>query len=344
MKILAPDMPDAWALSPYLLDSHARHDFVNNGFYARRLEAQIGHMKGASAAVVSNGTLALELALRSLNLRPGAVVMVPALTFVGTAQAVVNAGLRPYIVDVDPTTKQLSPESMMSAAVACAVPVAVWGEPVSMKPWERPGCFTVVDAAGALTTQEVSQDSNIMTCFSMHATKFVGAYEGGAVCSSNFFWVQSVKDRANFGPGGTNAKMSEIHAATGLCSLSEPFLSAKRKKADALYAAYSAHLEMCPYVELPDPLQDRTLFNVGFVSKTHRNAVWTALSEAQIEAKVWYGPFLNRRAEFTEFLADDCGFHVTNHVADTTLGIPFHSFMTESDVEQVCDIIKRVRP
>mgnify|MGYP003393897224 CR=1 FL=1 len=230
IRVLVPDMPTAEDLLPYLELIDKKRVYSNIGPMVVELEETLAKITGAPVAVMSNGTLAIELALKSLYLRPQSPVLCPAFTFVATGQAIANAGLRPVLCDVDlDAAWQMTPEIAARAVhdshlpISAIVPVAPFGAPVDADAWSalsrELGIPVVVDAAGALTTQVLPDDPWMVVAYSLHATKFIGAGEGGAVSTKNEVLMRRIRELLNFGPGGTNAKMSEYHAAVALASL-----------------------------------------------------------------------------------------------------------------------------
>src|SRR4051812_30768581 len=113
IPLLLPDLPDASAILPFLKQIDAARWYTNFGPLSRQLEASLASTFGDEppyVASVSNCTLGLELALSSLGLTPGGRVLVPALTFVASATAILRAGFQPILADVDPTNWMLTPD------------------------------------------------------------------------------------------------------------------------------------------------------------------------------------------------------------------------------------------
>ena len=236
IKVLIPSMPTAEELLPYLRRIDESRVYVNGGQCLYELQDRLEALLHARVAPVANGTLAIDLALRAIELPPGSDVLVPALTFPGTGLAIRNAGHVPVLADCCPLTWQLTPEMAEAIvrerpSIKAVVPVAAFGLPVPADEWKAFHDAThlplVIDAAGALLQQVVPNRKGIAVCFSLHATKAVGAGEGGAVACVDPALIARVASMASFGPNGTNAKMSEYHAAVALASLAPERLQAK---------------------------------------------------------------------------------------------------------------------
>lgn len=344
IKVLIPSMPTADELLPYLRQMDEARVYVKGGPLVKRLELELSALTRSPCTVVANGTVSLELALRALELPRGAGVLMPAVTFVATAQAVVNAGHVPVLCDVDPATWQLN-AGLAAQLVAndrsirAVIPIAAFGLPVPIEPWERFNYRTnlpvLIDAAGAIYGQKTSPVPEIIVSYSLNATKALGAGEGGVIATSDLLLGERVASLANFGPGGTNARMSEYHAAAALASLRH--VTSWRTDVDRWYAE---HLPSGLCLQRgKQPM--RTLLPVLLPEGVSAAAAQDELARAGVEAKLWYRPFLDERAQF--FSCAKWGpMSVTETLREHLLGLPYHAFLTEADVTNVCSTLKRI--
>jgi dTDP-4-amino-4,6-dideoxygalactose transaminase len=354
IRVMVPSMPTADDLLPYLRAIDKSKIYCNNGPLVRGLEQRALarqwsisglNQKTHGACAVSSGTSALELSLRSLGLLAGSQVAVPHLTFRATAQAIVNAGLRPVYLDVDPYHFHMHP-SDVPEGVDVAVPVAAYGAPVATAEWENwvrryPERRVVMDCAGALGNQWVSYDAGVLTCFSLHATKFIGAGEGGLVVGPKES-VDKVRQLSSFGDarGATNNRMSEYHAVVALASMDRALeKSARLDEVDGWYRDWlsrlgpdvvllrrglSGNATSLLVVALPDdgadcPVNDR---------------VAALLRDQGVETRMWYRPFPQEMAS----LSDGGQLPLVARVASRThLGLPFHCDLDEASVRYVCE-------
>lgn len=213
-----------------------RQRFTNEGPLVREFEAAVAKVVGVEHAVaMCNATVAMEVAGRALGLE--GEVIVPAFTFVATAHALRWLGLVPVFADIDPKTHNLDPdrlESLISPRTSAIVGVHVWGRSCETEAIEaiaaRHDLPVVYDAAHAFACSRGERMiGGFGTCeiFSFHATKFVHSFEGGVVTTNDDALAARLRLMRNFGFAGldsivslgTNAKMSEAHAAMGLTSL-----------------------------------------------------------------------------------------------------------------------------
>ncbi len=197
---IRPRLPTAEQLLPYLTRIDESGVYSNDGPLVRNLEQRL------NGVAVSSATLGLELAAGAI-FKKGRPVRVSALTYPATILAIMRAGLKPIICDVDETTWALANIDDHS------VPTAPYGllTPEMQK-------APLIDAAGVNPFISVAGENDATMVFSLHATKVLPAGEGGLVRAlqpirgivardRNFGWDTTIKAI------GTNAKMSEYHAA-----------------------------------------------------------------------------------------------------------------------------------
>lgn len=350
LRLLLPALPTADELRPWLQRMEAAGVYTNFGPLSQELEEKLAARWSAERAVsvttAANGTAALSLALAALELPAGSSVLVPALTFPGTAAAVVAAGLKPVLGAVDDSTWLLTPglaERAAAQGVAAVVPVAVFGQPVPTGPWDdladRTGMRVVVDAAGAIGDQRVGRSTGVVV--SLHATKPLPAGEGGVFAAADAGWVQRVRTLSNFGfdggvsvrPGG-NAKLSEFHAAAALAGLeSWPRRAWRLRRLAARYARAAARLG----VRVTWPIGHRPWVRTTLVVRIPGgvpDGLTDRLNGAGVPTRRWYYPSLPHHPAYAACptLGD---VDATGRLAAGLLGLPFHSQLTGTDVDRV---------
>lgn len=341
----APRLPSLEKLREYLLRIDETRWYSNFGPLSAELDERLGHCFGHQdgVATVANGTMGLSLALATVAQGPG-LCLVPSWTFVATGHAVVNAGLTPMFVDVDPATGVLDVGRCRMLAkereVAAAVVVGPFGAPIDLDPWralrDDTGCAVVLDAAAGFDT---ARASDVPTVVSLHATKILPAAEGGAVACTSTEVVDDVRRRSNFGFYGnriakvsaTNAKMSEYHAAVGLASLDE--WASRRAALQVLADAYRARLP--DGIALDDGWGETWLSATCPARLAEADAVEVEaeLARRGVEARRWWGDGLHCQPAFAHVSADP--LPNTETLARRTLGLPFFLDMTVEQVEEV---------
>lgn len=356
IPLLVPELPTAGELRPLLERIDAARWYSNFGPLVLELESRLRETfhrdsrTPLSVCTVSNCTAGLELAMQALKLKPGARVLIPGLTFVATAAAVVRAGYEPAIADVDSGSWLLTPEIAKHACarvrVDAVMPVSTYGCPQDPAAWdsfsESTGIPVVLDAAGAYGNQRAGE--RLALAFSLHATKVLSGAEGGFVISPDPELVARVREMSNFGIGagglverpGTNAKLSEYHAAVVLAMLVRWEDRAKRRK--ELHRQYMATLaEHCPAVILQQRPADGvySIMPVLLPPGTHAADVANKLLEHGIETRRWYCPAIHCHPAFSG--APRAGtLDTVETLGDRLLALPFHLMLSTDDVGHVC--------
>ncbi|MGH8631667.1 MAG: DegT/DnrJ/EryC1/StrS family aminotransferase, partial [Burkholderiales bacterium] len=207
----------------------------------------------------------------------------------------------------------------------------------------------VIDAAGAFDNQTDAGRS--CAVFSLHATKSLAAGEGGFVVTTDSGLLAEVRRLSNFGielPGGmvpsvgTNAKLSEYHAAVALASLDG--WSARRERRVAVHRQYlDALARYCPTVVLQQRPPEG-VYSTMPVLLPERASAQTALERLAsqgIETRRWYCPTLEKHPAFRDLpIAGE--LRVSRTLSDRLLALPFHAFLGPEDVDAVCAALAAV--
>lgn len=349
VRVLRPALPGCDSLLPYLRRIDESRTYSNHGPLSREFRDRLCLMAGArGAALTSNGTTAIEVALRALAERGGTCLM-PAFTFIATAHAVLNAGLRPVLVDVDAGSMMLTPAIAREAIAtlaeppAAVVPVSAFGAPPDIQGWEafqrETGIAVVHDAAAAATS--IGTVGTAPVCLSLHATKVLGIGEGGAILTQDAGLAGRMTAITGFGfmghervsvARGGNFRLSEYAAAVGLAVLDG--LPAKLGRLRSLAMSYRRRLagrDSRLQQGAGEAWQTMTL-NV-LVPEGAADATTRRLDEAGVEWRRWWGLGTHRHPVFADLPRLDLG--VTEMLAPRLIGVPFHEDLTEGEIERV---------
>ena len=318
------------------------------GLKVGELEGLLAEACGVEHAVaVSSGTAALHLAVLALDLSPGDEVIVPAYTFPATANVVALAGLKPVLVDVDPVTMNVDPAQVeLRRRTKAIVAVHLFGRPARVE--ELPTTTLIEDAAGALGARRKGKPCGglgLLGCLSFHPRKIVTTGEGGAVTTSDGGFADSVRQLRNHGwqpPGmsdmpaaGLNYRLSDVLCAVGIPQLRR--LDELLARRDELAAAYRERLADLP-VLLPGADEgDRHGWQAYVIQVERRNEVLDGLRARGVEAQI--GTFALHR--LTAY-ADQGPFPGADHAFARALALPFHSRLTDSDLDRVAEALTQV--
>lgn len=329
---------------------------TNMGEKHQALEAALKDYFGAEQVTLfTNGHLALEAVIEAMGLT-GEVITTP-FTYVSTTNAIVRNGLRPVFCDIDPASYTLDPakiEALITPETSAIIPVHVYGNLCDTEAIEaiakKHGLKVIYDAAHAFG---VKKNGVSAACFgdasmlSFHATKVFNTVEGGAVICHD----PAVKERMdyikNFGvngperiiyPGG-NAKMSEFHAAMGLCNLRhiDEWIAGRK----AVVERYRKNLAGVPGLTImqdtPGVESNYAYFPVVFDgTKYTRDEAAARLAEQGIFARKYFYPPTNHNEAY--------GLHgdetpIATYISERVLTLPLYPDLALEDVDRICGII-----
>lgn len=255
--------------------------WVVQGPFVRQFEAQFSAFTGAACSVATSScTTALHLAVRCLDLRPGDEVIVPAFTWISTANVVEYAGARPVFCDIDLATFNLDAnllEDLLTPRTVGIIPVHLFGLCADMDAIQavarRHGLWVVEDAACGLGARQRGRHAGTFGeagCFSFHPRKAVTTGEGGMLTTSSRDvdrLARSLRDHGGavsdlerhaaggapllggFEHLGYNYRMTDIQAALGCSQLARAESMLKERAARA--QAYDAALSGVPWLRTP---------------------------------------------------------------------------------------------
>lgn len=259
-----------------------RRWLTNDGRYVRELEERLSSFLNVrNVVLVANGTLALEITARAMEI--GGEVIVPSFTFVATPHALQWQEITPVFCDVAPGTHHLDPariSEMVTPRTSAILAVHVWGAPCDVEGLQKVAdahdlklIFDAAHALGCSYRGEMIGGFGSAEVFSFHATKFFNTFEGGAIATNDDDLADRMRYTRNFGFAGyddvayigINAKMSEIHAAMGLTSLESMPNVIETNRAN--YEAYRSALSPLPGVEVfPYDVTEQNNFQYVIVS------------------------------------------------------------------------------
>lgn len=356
IPLLVPHMPSADDVLPYLRQIDSNRHYTNFGPLNLEFEQRLSRLFDLEEGkqfitTVSNCTLGLELALLAHRLPKGARVLVPSITFAATATSIARVGLTPVFSDVDEDCWQLTPDIARDAhskgLCDAVMPVATYGLGQDATAWdlfsEQTALPVIIDAAGAIGNQNFGKLADVV--FSFHATKSLGAAEGGAVISGSPTRVENIRKLSNFGIDtslglvteiGTNAKMSEYHCALGLASLDSWKDTMQQRR--TLMNMYRAQLrEDVPGIRFQAGTDDGVFPILPVLLPQSRTSIEVGeiLRASGIETRRWYCPGQSQHPAFAESPRVSERLPVADMLSSQILGLPFFIGMNEAQIKRV---------
>jgi len=313
------------------------------------------------AVAVANGTVALTLALEALEIRAGAAVLVPDLTWPSPAHAVLGVGARPVLVDVDAQSWNVSAETAAHARaekdLRALIVIDQFGCPADVDAISAlfPALPVISDAACALGSiapdNQACGARGIIACLSFHPRKLVTTGEGGMCLTDDAALAERLRVLRNHGqhaPGqftraSGNARMSELAAAVGCSQLQrlDDMVAARQK----LAARYQAELSMlCPQRIPAGARANYQTFGVVLPPDKPRDAVIGALRERDIEAgRLSYALHtLPQLAAAAAASSSDFTLENSALLAERGLSLPLYPGLTDSEQGHVIASLKAV--
>lgn len=352
IPVTQPHLPNRAKLQSYIDGIYERGWLTNNGPLVQELEARLAEYLGVSnLLLVSNGTLALQVAFKALGVHNSAVTT--PFSFVATTSALQWEGIKPVFADIDAHTLCLDPakaEAAMTPDVDAIVPVHVFGNACDVETLDevaqRRGVQLIYDASHAFGVNY--QDESLLAhgdaaTLSFHATKLFHSVEGGAVIFKREEDLDKARRIINFGYDngeingvGINAKMSEFHAAMGLCMLDE--IETIQPQRARLSRAYHELLE--GHVQFPvwhtDGTHNHAYFPVLFEDEATLLRVQQSLRDRGIMPRRYFHPSLDTLV----YVQPQTGMPVSRDVAGRILCLPLYVQLEVDQVVQISQIIK----
>lgn len=326
---------------------------TNSGAKVKELEKKLKEHLGVGHLILTNnGTMALQLAIKALGLT-GEVITTP-FSYVATVSSMVWEGCSPVFVDIDPTDLCINAdmiEENITGNTTAIMATHVYGHPCNTEKIsgiaEKHGLKVIYDAAHAFGVEQngasILNQGDIST-LSFHATKIFQTGEGGAVVTDDADLAHRLNYLGNFGHAGEdhfqglgiNAKLSELHAAMGLCVL--PYMDrivAWRKKTVLLYNSLLSGSELTTFVRQNNGGHNYSYFPVLFNSEASLLKVREELNAKNIFPRRYFHPSLDD----LPYVENNRALAVTHDISKRVLCLPLSAQITETEVESVCRII-----
>lgn len=300
---------------------------------------------------VANGTDAIELVLAALGVGPGDEVIVPANTFVATAEAVVTAGATPVFVDVDDATLLITAEHIEQALTErtrAVLVVHLYGQIPEMDPivdlCERRDILLIEDAAqahGATQGGRRAGSFGIAATFSFYPGKNLGALgDGGAVVTDDDELAELVRVLANHGRGhhllhvesGRNSRLDGLQGGALLLKLAH--LDAWNDARRVHHAAYLEHFADSAVQMLATPADTEPVHHLEVIRTDHRDELQAALAAQDIGTGIHYAMPCHLQPAFQAY-APSGSLPVAEGAARRQLSIPMHPTLTTEEVDRV---------
>lgn len=344
MNITQTSLPPLNELTKLLEEVWKKKWVTNNGMMVQALERELAQLLGLEYSdleliLVANGTQALELSLSSLLGQRRAKVLTTPLTFPATVNAIKWMGYDPVFCDVQEGTWNLDPDKIPEG-IDAILAVHLFGNPCSRQIEliaEERDIPVIYDAAHAFGVYGLPFGN--ATCFSFHATKVFNTIEGGAIIAGKMS-IDDMKMLRNHGIAneeefigiGTNAKMSELHAAVGLLNLE--YLEDNIAKRRQIYERYVLELE--GQVTFQKPNIDMDLYNYSYMPVLFKDGKERNMIHEKLKT---HGMYTRKYFPLNSPWPEDVP--IAYDISQRVLCLPIYPEVRAWEVEEICQLTKK---
>jgi len=353
INVTSPFLPPKEEYQIYLDKIYKKNWLTNMGPLSNELEIRLKDYLGTKNLLyVGNGTIALQLAIKALNLS-GEIITTP-FSYVATTSSIVWEQCIPVFADINEKSFNIDPhkiEVLISERTTAILATHVFGNPCDIesieKIAEKHDLKVIYDAAHCFGVnykgQSIFNYGDISTV-SFHATKLFHTIEGGAVITQSKELDFRLTKMRNFGHVtsesfdgmGINAKNSEFHAAMGLCNLK--YIEGILKKRKDQYINYLNQLKGCPlgFQQISDNTNyNYAYFPVVFDSETIALKVKEKLQDNWIGTRRYFYPSLSNLEYVKSYKTP-----IADSIASRILCLPVFHELSEEDQDFICYILK----
>jgi len=311
----------------------------------------------------ANGTDALQIAMMALGLKPGDEVIVPAFTYIATAEVIALLGLTPVIIDVDPHTFNITAahiEQVITSKTKAIVPVHLFGQSADLEPImalaDKYGLFVIEDNAQAIGAEYTFADGTRrkagtighLGCTSFFPSKNLGCYgDGGTLMTNDDQLASAARMIANHGQSrqyyhdkiGVNSRLDALQAAILNVKLGhlDEYNAARNRAADFYDQAFAA----IPALTIPARQPNSTHVFHQYtlqVKNGQRDALKKYLGEKGVPAMIYYPLPLYVQTAFEQYWPGGI-LPVTEVLCQSVISLPMHTEMTEQILAEITDTV-----
>ncbi|MDP3300691.1 MAG: DegT/DnrJ/EryC1/StrS family aminotransferase [Sulfuricurvum sp.] len=355
INVTKPYLPNREKYKSYIDSIYQANWLTNNGPLVQELEKRLEDYLGVkNILLVSNGTLALQIAYKLLDLK-GEVITTP-FSFVATTSSLMWENLVPVFVDIDPDTFNLDPsqiEEYITRETSAILPVHVFGNSCEVEKIasiaSRNGLKVIYDAAHAFGVKYKDKsvlDYGDISTVSFHATKLFHTIEGGALIIKDDALFAKAKRLINFGYEkgeivelGINSKMNEFSAAMGLAVLDDMEEILRKRK--EIWEKYHEALEGKVGFQKMNGNSTNNYHYFPIVLKDESEVLrlQQALNKQQIYPRRYFHPSLDT----LEYLQPQAPMDISRDLSERILCLPIYPDLGINEVEMIISVVQAIQ-
>lgn len=336
-----------------------------NGPEVKAFQIELQEYLGVKHVIpCANGTDALQIALMSLDLKPGDEVITPSFTYIATTEVIALLGLKPVFVEVDRDTFCIDPTSVENAITEktkAIVPVHLYGQACNMNEImsiaEKHDLKVIEDNAQAIGSEYIlSNGSSVKTgtigdigCTSFFPSKNLGCFgDGGAICTNNDELASKMRMIANHGQSkryhhemvGCNSRLDNLQAGILRIKLREldSYLNSRREAASYYDKAFADIAEIkVPFrsAESRHVFHQYTLTLEGI----DRDELHHFLAEQDVPSMIYYPIPAHKQKMFASFGSEDSELPITDWLTERVISLPMHTELEREQLEHITNSV-----
>lgn len=361
INVAKTDLPTLKEYNFYLKKIWKTHWLTNNGELLQAFEKELKrYLKVDYIIPVTNGTLAIQVAIKALDLK-GEIITTP-FTFAASSTAIIWENCTPVFADIDPHTYNIDPTSIekrITSKTSAILAVHVYGNPCAVEELEKiakkHNLKIIYDAAHAFGVEYKNKsilNFGDISTLSFHSTKTFHTIEGGAIIARNKKIFEKIKLLINFGIQseekiilpGINAKMNEFQAAMGLCNLKK--IDERIKKRKMIYNFYIKSLINKTDIRFQKVVSSRhnyTYIPIVLRNKKIRDLLFNKLIQQGIKPRKYFYPLITDFDFYKkQGLNEKLNLVNSKYVSDRVLCLPIYSSLSLKNVANVIKIVNSV--
>lgn len=356
IPVTKPFLPPKSEYYAYLDGMYERNWLTNNGPYVRELEEKLTkYLSVEHCRFVSNGTIALQIAIKALELS-GEIITTP-FSYVATTSSIVWEGCTPVFVDIDEASLCIDHtkiEAAITPKTSAILATHIFGNPCDVEAIQtiadKHQLKVIYDAAHAFGVKHKGKsifNYGDISITSFHATKLFHTIEGGGIITTDADLNEKIKKLRNFGHKtpvsfdgvGINGKNSEVHAAMGLTNLKYiKEILQRRKELSVHYDEKLKGLNITRPVLLDWSTKNYSYYPAIFEDEAMLLKVLSVLEKEDIYPRRYFYPSLSS----LDYVEGE-EMPISDNIASRILCLPLYHELKKLDINRICDLLHGIK-
>lgn len=362
------NVPDYGRFEELVNDVFDRKYYANHGKLTLEFEEKFSELSGMKNSIaVTNGTVAISMAAKALNLPLHSKVIVPSFTFIGTVQALTWAGLEPVFADIDLETHTITYETveplLKNENISAVLGVHLWGNPCDVERLDEieqqygiPVFYDAAHAVGSAYKNKSLASFGHCATFSLHATKVLQAAEGGVICTDDDELAERIRNiRSSYGrrrqvavPMVINGRFSELQAAMALLSIEKfPEYASNNKHRYLLYKEKLKDVPGVSVIQYDESMQGNYQYVVFRLNEEKfgfsRDLLVELLSKENIIARRYFLPAAHKSVPYVNMECARAKLPNTELLTQEVFQLPSGEIVTDEHIERICELISFIQ-